>query len=338
MGRGTMDGGTLTKRENAMAILNGKQPDFYGNFMEAMVIIPDPVWESGRTPNDGRIHKDNWGSEFIFPPDSAGRHPVGKPEGLVIKDIERWKEQLTVPSLEGFDWSKARKLADAVDRKKSFCAAFCTPGMFKRSHHLMSLEEGLINYLSYEDEVACLLRAIADYMIQFLHLVAQELHVDAVFYQDDWGTKTNLWLPPDLWRRLIKPLHTEIVAAAHEHGILFVHHADCVCEPIVQDMIDTGIDVWQGVIPQNDIVKIQRETNGKLPMIGGIDGPAIDSESTTEEEIRAEVRRAIDTYCPGGRFFPAIAYGKLFVKKNQAILEDEMEKYGRQWAMEHPIQ
>ena len=40
-------------------------------------------------------------------------------------------------------------------------------------------------------------------------------------------------------------------------------------------------------------------------MIGGIDGPKIDIENITEEEIRGEVRRAIDTYCPAGRFIRA---------------------------------
>lgn len=34
-------------------------------------------------------------------------------------------------------------------------------------------------------------------------------------------------------------------------------------------------------------------------MVGGIDGPKIDVENITEEQIRAEVRRAVDTYCPG---------------------------------------
>ena len=67
-------------------------------------------------------------------------------------------------------------------------------------------------------------------------------------------------------------------------------------------MVEIGVDIWQGVIPQNDIVEIQRITEGKLAMVGGIDGPKIDIENITEEQIRQEVRRAIDTYCPAGGF------------------------------------
>lgn len=327
----------LTRRENMTAILQGKQPDYYGDFMESLALIPDPVFMSDRVAQDGEIHEDSWGVEYLWNIDSPARHPLDRPEGLVISDIEEWQSQLVVPDIKSLDWSDAKKAAAEVDRKDKFVAVFNTAGLFERSHHLMGFEEGLVNYMLYKEEIAGLLRAIADYKIEFIHTAARELALDAIFYQDDWGSKTNLFLPPALWRTLIKPLHTEIVAAAHEHDILFVHHADCFCEPVVNDMVEMGIDVWQGAIPQNDIVKIQAETGGQLPMIGGIDGPAIDRESTTEEEIRAEVRRAIDTYCPGGKFFPGVAYGKLFTQKNECILADELAKYGRQWALDHPV-
>ena len=72
-------------------------------------------------------------------------------------------------------------------------------------------------------------------------------------------------------------------------------------------------------------------------MIRGIDGPKIDIENITEEEIRAEVRRAFDTYCPGGRFYPSIANGCCFRKWNNDIYLDELASYGRKYAQEHQI-
>ena len=116
-----------------------------------------------------------------------------------------------------------------------------------------------------------------------------------------------------------------------------MHHADCFCQPLVEDMVEIGIDTWQGAIPQNDIVEIQRITKGRLAMVGGVDGPKIDVENITEEEIRQEVRRAIDTYCPGGRFFPGIANGICFREWNNQIYMDELYAYGEAWAKQHPI-
>lgn len=327
----------LTKRENALAILRGEQPDYYGDFMDAMTFIPDPVTESDVIAQDGEIHLDSWGVEYCFPPEAPGKHPVGRAEGLVIKDIELWRDQIKVPDLSCLDWEAAKRAAAKIDRSEVFAGFICNAGLFERSHHLLGFEEALVDYLLYEDEMAGILRTVADFKLEVIRLVAQELEPDVIFYQDDWGSKTSLFLPPDLWRRLIKPLHTEIVQAAHACGMLFVHHADCYCQPLAGDMVEMGIDIWQGVIPQNDIVEIQRTTQGKLPMIGGVDGPKIDLASTTAEEIRAEVRRAVDAYCPGGRFFPGIANGRLFIEANHEIYVKEMAEYGRRWALEHPV-
>lgn len=327
----------MNLRENAMAILNRQQPDFYGDIMDVVQLLPDPVLMGDLPPQDGLEHPDSWGTIYIFKPGSPGAHPHVNDSNAVIKDIEKWEEQLKVPDLDHLDFSKAKQVADSVDRKEKFVGFMFAGGLFERSHHLMGMENALINYLEYPDEMAALLRVIADYKIKYIRMMAKEVHPDIIFYHDDWGSKQNLFLPPRVWRAIIKPLQKEIADVIHECGMIYMHHADCICQPIVTDMVEIGVDIWQGVIAQNDIVEIQRVTEGKLAMAGGIDGPKVDIENITEEQIRAEVRRAIDTYCPGGRFFPSIPNGICFREWNNSIVMDELEKYGRQFAAEHPI-
>ena len=328
----------MTPRQNAMAVLNRQQPDYYGDFMPALQFVMDPVFQRDGIPQDGKIHQDAWGTCYLYPPTAPGPHPVVNDQNAVIKDIEHWEEQLKVPTLEGLDWSEAIRQAESVNREEYFCAIFCSGGLFERSHHLMGMQNALINYMEYPEEMAGILRKIADYKIEYLKLAAKYLKPDIVFFHDDWGSKQNVFLPPRIWRELIKPLHTEIIKTAHDCGIIFMHHADCICQPLVLDMVEMGVDIWQGAIPQNDIVEIQRITEGKLPMVGGVDGPKIDIENITEEEIRAEVRRAFDTYCPGGPFFPSIANGCCFRKWNNDIYLDELASYGRKYAQEHKIE
>lgn len=326
----------LTPRENAMAVLRGQQPDYYGDFMPAVQFVMDPDMMRLGVPQDGKVHYDPWGTAYCFHPDAPGPHPVVNDQNAVIKDIENWKDSLKVPDLKNLDWESAAAMAKDVNRGEYFATVFAPSGLFERSHHLMGMENALMNYMEYPEEMADLLRVIADYKIEWFRLCAKYIKPDLVFYHDDWGTKMNLFLPPRVWREIIKPLQKEIVDTAHELGIMFMHHADCVCQPIVEDMVELGIDLWQGTIPQNDIVEIQRITKGKLPMIGGVDGPKIDIADITEEEIRAEVRRAFDTYCPGGPFFPSIANGCCFRKWNNDIYLDELASYGREYALKHP--
>ena len=327
----------MNLRENAMAIYNRQQPDFYGDLMQAVELIPDPVMMGDMPPQDGKEHADSWGTIYLFPPGAPGPHPRVNPSNAVIKDIEKWEEQLKVPSLKGLDWTLAEQVASSINRDEKFVWFMFGGRLFERSHHLMGMETALINYLEYPDEMAALLRVIADYKIEYIQMVAEHTHPDIIFYHDDWGSKQNLFLPPRVWRSIIKPLQKEISDVIHDCGMIYMHHADCICQPIVTDMVEIGVDIWQGVIAQNDIVEIQRITEGKLAMVGGIDGPKVDIENITEEQIRAEVRRAIDTYCPAGRFYPSIPNGICFREWNNSIVMDELEKYGRQWAQEHPI-
>lgn len=327
----------MNLRENAMAIYNRRQPDYYFDMMDALELIPDPVLMGDLCPQDGQEHKDSWGTVYIFKQGAPGAHPHVTPENAVIKDIEKWEEQLTVPDLDHLDWTEAVRAAEAVNRKEKFVGFMCAGGLFERSHHLMGMETALINYMEYPEEMAALLRVIADYKIKYIRLVAEKIHPDIIFYHDDWGSKQNLFLPPRVWRAIIKPLQKEIADTIHECGMIYIHHADCICQPIVTDMVEIGVDIWQGVIAQNDIVEIQKITEGKLAMIGGIDGPKIDIENITEEEIRGEVRRAIDTYCPAGRFYPGIPNGICFREWNNEIAMDELKKYGKQFAQEHPV-
>lgn len=327
----------MTLRENAMAIYNREQPDFYGDLMEAIELVPDPVLMTCFGPQTGEDYKDPWGVTWRFNPGAPGPHPHITDKNKVIKDIEKWEEQLTVPGFDGLDFDPAIQVAEATNRKEKFVGFMFGGGLFERTHFLMGMEDALVNYLEYPDEMAALLRKIADYKIAYIRLMAEKVHPDIIFYHDDWGSKQNVFLPPTVWRELIKPLQTEIASVIHECGMIYMHHADCICQPIVKDMVELGVDIWQGVIAQNDIVKIQEITEGKLAMVGGIDGPAIDIDGISEAAIRKEVRRAIDTYCPGGRFYPGIPNGVCYREWNNSIFMDELHKYGRQFAEEHPI-
>lgn len=328
----------MNLKENALAIYRGEQPDYYGDLMAAVEFILDPLFiQDSLIPQDGKEYKDSWRTVKVFLPGAPGAHPHLTPDNIVIKDIEKWEEQLVVPSIEHFDWTEVRAQASAINRDEKLVCFFFPAGIFERSHFLMGLENALISYLEYPEEMKSLLRVITDYKINYIKKVAKECYPDIIFYHDDWGTKQNLFLPPKVWREIIKPLQKEIADVIHECGMIYMHHADCICQPIVEDMVEIGIDIWQGVIAQNDIVEIQRITGGKLAMVGGIDGPKIDVENITEEAIRQEVRRAFDTYCPGGRFFPSIPNGVCYREWNNSIVMDELENYGRQYAKQHPI-
>jgi hypothetical protein len=111
-----------------------------------------------------------------------------------------------------------------------------------------------------------------------------------------------------------------------------MHHADSFLEPIAEDMVELGIDVWQGALPENDIPKLQEQFAGRLAMMGGIDASLVDRADTEEAVIRGEARRACAEYGPGGHFIPCMTYGgpnsNIFPNVD-ATVSDEIQLYNK---------
>lgn len=128
----------MTLRENAMAIYNREQPDFYGDLMDAIELIPDPVLVGDMCPQDGLEHKDSWGTVYVFKPGAPGPHPRVNHENAVIKDIEHWESQLKVPSLKNLDWAPAKEAAENVNRKEKFAGFLFGGGLFESSIRISS--------------------------------------------------------------------------------------------------------------------------------------------------------------------------------------------------------
>ena len=93
-------------------------------------------------------------------------------------------------------------------------------------------------------------------------------------------------------------------------------------------MIELGIDIWQGIIPQNNIEEVQKVINGRMALQGGIDGAIFDFAEWKEENVRREVRRACDDYVPAGHFIPAIPNGRPLTPGINEIVIDEINTYG----------
>lgn len=328
----------MNKKENWLAVYKGEKAEripyswepFTGEFLTLFYIDPLMGMDLSARP-DGKDYPDSFGTIWRFMPGSPAPHPHITDDNVVIKDITKWKEQLKVPDVRSLDFSDVAAKVAQIDRNEYLVMAVSFIGLFERTHCLMGMENALISFIEEPEAMKELVKAIADFKIAYIDEIYKSMKPDILHYHDDWGTKSSVFLSPEIWRDIIKPQHKRIVDAAHERGMIFMHHADCICRDYVEDMVEMGIDIWQGVIPQNDITAMQKVINGRMCLMGGIDGPLIDTPEVNEELIRKEVRRVIDTYCPQGRFIPCIPNLLPINGGVLPILMDEMTKYGAQF-------
>ena len=326
----------LSKRDNFLETIRGGKPDRFVKQYEFLdLVIGDPVnfYVRGKRYPGMEPNIDKWGCRTLWPEGEPGAIP--DPTFHLIEDIENWKDVVKVPDLIGNCdaadlWEPYLERCKEVYREDKMLAMFAPTGIFERMHNLMGFEETFINLMEEPELMAELAEAIADYRLDDFKLMIEHVHPDVLLAHDDWGTKTQLFFPPDIWRKVYKPQYERIYKYVHDQGIIVIHHSDSFNEPIVKDMIDCHIDIWQGALATNDIVRLQEETVGKITFMGGLETNVVDSVSSTEEGVREEVRRACRTYGPQGYFIPSVTYGDPFgtivYKEAYEIIDDEIDK------------
>lgn len=324
----------LTAIENLMETRKpGGKPDRLVNDYEAFGIVSnDPVYKLTRGNRfKGKTTKDAWGVTIVWPEEQLFAFPSEIDK--VCTDITQWREQVKVPDLiaECSDpalWKEAQETAAQYRAEGKLVTAYMGTGLFEQLHDLMGMSDACMNFLLEPDDMHDLVEAVGTYRYQYAKLLIDNLHPDVILSHDDWGSKNTLFLSPEVFREFLKPQYARLYGLMKENGVLAMHHADSFLEPLVEDMVEMGIDIWQGVLNTNDIPKLQRQLQGRMLLMGGVDS-VIDRPDSTEEEIRAEVRKVCQTYGPNGGFVPGITYGRpgtLYPHVNQ-IMVDEIHRY-----------
>ena len=283
----------------------------------------------GRAP--GTIGKDRWGVTVAWPADHPGQQPITTDDVKVLKDITHWRDYVVAPDVEANcqqGWDECVSAARAATGEDKLLCAFSATGLFEECHFLMGFADTLTNLYEHPEEMHELIDYICEYKLKIMKLFCEKFHADAIFFHDDWGTKTQLFMNPDMWREFFKEPYRRIYGYIRSQGVIAIHHADSYLNPIVEDMAEIGIQCWQGVLPENNIPELQERLKGRMILMGGI-GAAIDTPDSTEAEIRAYVSDALAKYCPGGHYIPSITYGLAgtIFPHVDPIIDDEIRKY-----------
>ena len=324
----------MTPKQNFLETIRWGKPEYLATDLNGLNLMLDPL-----TGTYDENMKDEWGCQWGYGNQEYNPFPCVLPGNPVVTELSKWKEQVTIPDVESLDYSKVKAIAEATDREQQLVGMSCSCGMFERAHALMGFEETLMAILEEPEELAELLDCILDFKLRYARKLYEATDFDLFYYHDDWGSKYSLFFSPENWEELIKPREKKLIETikgfSSEKEILFMHHSDTFLEPLIPGMIEIGIDIWQGVIPQNDIVKLQKLYQGSIGFHGGIDIASIDHKVANEAAIRAEVRRAIDTYADGGGIIIGIPCIAAIFPDVQAIYLDELQSYSSDYNKKH---
>jgi hypothetical protein len=326
----------LTPKQNLLETLKGGHPDRLCNSFTMLKGIPgDPVFKLVRGNRiRGTNSYDQWGTYIMFPEDAPAAVPFVTEENQVIRDVTRWRDYVKVPDLAGKcadGWEEAIAAKAAIDQEQYLTMTVMGTGIFEQLHMLMTFEDTLVNLLLEPEAMAELIDVICEYRLTYMKLIVEHLHPDLICSHDDWGSKTGLFFSVETWRELFKEPYRRLYDYLHENGVIVMHHGDSFMEPLVEDMAEIGVDIWQGVLPTNDIAVISEKVGDRMLLMGGIDS-VVDRPDATEEEIRAETRRALDAYGHLKGFWPGMTYGGpgSLYPHVEPIIIDEINRYNKE--------
>jgi len=122
-----------------------------------------------------------------------------------------------------------------------------------------------------------------------------------------WYEHADVW-SPRLFREFLLPGLRRDVVQAHAAGARFGYLMSCASLPLVDMMVEAGVDVLLGVDPAQDrtmnLSALKRKAAGRMCLWGGVCG-YLTMECGMEEEVRQQVRQAISVLAPGGGFILA---------------------------------
>lgn len=329
----------MTKKEQFLSVMHNEKPikwmgygfESFTKTMYHCIMDPVSIWDILFIQGENVL--DHWGVNHRYIPGvDPGVIPMVNEQNQVIKDITHWRDYVTFPEIpDDLDWASVQAQIAEVDRDNEMIMLATFRGPFERAHCLMTFEDTLVNMYEEPEAMYDLFGAYIDWKLKVAKLLCDNLSFDVIQSHDDWGSKTSMFFSVDKFRELLKPHMKRLYDYYHERGIIVMHHCDCYAAELAPEMVDIGVDIWEGVLPSNNIPKVQEMTQGKMLLMGGLDQGLIDQSDVSEEAVRAEVRRAIDEYAPGGAFLPCIGSIECLNAWVTPVVIDECNKYGAEW-------
>jgi uroporphyrinogen decarboxylase len=148
-----------------------------------------------------------------------------------------------------------------------------------------------------------------DFYLDFFDrmLTAANGRIDILRTADDLGTQRGLFFSPEMFRTFIKPRLKKLVDMTHSHGVKFLFHSCGAIRPLIEDLIEIGVDILDPLQAAADGMEPQALKNAygdRICLHGGICTQYL-LPGGTPEEVRCEVRRRLDILGRGGGFILA---------------------------------
>jgi uroporphyrinogen decarboxylase len=155
---------------------------------------------------------------------------------------------------------------------------------------------------------------------------------DAIVVADDYAGNSAPFFSPAVAKEFVIPRLKRMVDAIHEEGGKVVKHSDGNLWPILDLIVEAGVDALNPLEPVAgmDIGEVKQKYGKQVCLIGNIDCAYLLSEASVEE-VEAAVRECIRKASPGGGFILSSSNSihSSVKPENYRTMLEATKKYGK---------
>jgi len=168
--------------------------------------------------------------------------------------------------------------------------------LFEAAWRLRGLENFLIDLIERPDWAHYLLDRLTDIARRNAETLARS-GIDVLSLDDDVGMPGSMMISPKIWCKFFKPRLAEIIIAARgiKSDLRVLFHSDGYFEPIIEDLIEIGVNASNPIQPDHMDALLLRKRFGTNIALWGTVGTQTAFSFNTPKQIKDEVRFRIET-------------------------------------------
>ncbi|MCX8183869.1 MAG: hypothetical protein N3F08_05570 [Crenarchaeota archaeon] len=264
-----------------------------GGYIPVGVEIKEGPYEAAFTmecSGEYELRRDRWGIISKWSSKTYTYQYVDHPLRTIDVEDYVWPEV----NEEFFDLVKQYRMIN-----ENFCVYGGVIHLFEIAWQLTGFNELMVMMRRNDPRVEKILDMLNNIRLKQTKMLL-EADVDIICDGDDVGAQNTMIISPILWRRFLKPRYKLMSDLIHSKGKYFFFHSDGWIEPIIQDLIEIGVDILNPVQPETmDPVRVREICGNRIAFEG-----TLSIQRTLPfgnvEDVRKEVRKRIRELGPTG--------------------------------------
>jgi hypothetical protein len=216
--------------------------------------------EAGRDEEGNRLRRDEWSCLQKVP--NSGEYAY-----LVIDEpLKDWDDAAAYrfPDPAGTDAWFGRITAGLRRYPGKFVNGFIDPGITLVALNIRGYENLLVDYYQNPDRALWLFEGIWEYQKEIVRRW-KKAGAHAISLYEEWATQDRLYVPPEWWRRYVKPFYRRVFDFIHQQGLYAGLGLDGQVAELLDDWKEIGVDILDNRQPKLlGIQRLARAGGGRL--------------------------------------------------------------------------